>query len=177
MDFKNLVLKRQSDRKYKADKVEKEKIEMCIEASRLAPSACNSQPWTFIMVNNEDLVKEIGKAVSGLGMNTFAKTCPCFVAIVMEKPNFTAKLGCVMKDKDFPLIDIGIAASYFCLQAADIGLGTCTIGWFDEKKVKKLLNIPDKKRVPLLISLGYPDTATRQKIRKDKEKMCKENSY
>jgi nitroreductase len=111
MDFKELVLKRQSDRKYKADKVEKEKIEMCIEASRLAPSACNSQPWTFIVVNDEDLVKEIGKAVSGLGMNTFAKTCPCFVAIVMEKPNFSAKLGCVMKDKDFPLIDIGIAAS------------------------------------------------------------------
>lgn len=178
MDFKDLVLYRQSDRKYDENKiVEKEKINQCIEASRLAPSACNSQPWTFVVADDKIVVEQLSKAAANLGMNTFAKHCPVIIAIVMEKANFTAKIGGVMKDKDFPLIDIGFSASYFCLQAADLGLGTCVLGWFDEKKVKKILNIDDKKRVPLLITLGYSLAKTRQKIRKDNNKMCKYNRY
>lgn len=177
MNFKDLILKRQSDRKYTSQKVERDKINLCIEAARLAPSAMNSQPWTFVIVDKEEKVRQIGLAASDMNMNPFAKHAPAFVAIVLEKPGFITRVGCVMKDKDFPLIDIGIAASYFCLQAADIGLGTCQMGWFNEKRVKELLGIPKSKRVPLLISIGYPDTQTRQKARKSTEKMCKDNMY
>lgn len=82
-----------------------------------------------------------------------------------------------MKDKEYPLIDIGIAANQFCLQAADIGLGTCMIGWFDEKKIKKLLDIPSSKRIPILITLGYSDARLREKTRKPIDKMYKQNKY
>nr|MBP8983033.1 nitroreductase family protein [Bacteroidales bacterium] len=83
----------------------------------------------------------------------------------------------VIKDKEFALLDLGIVVNQFCLQAAELGLGSCIIGWFDEPKVKKLLNIPAKKRVPLLIALGYPASKTREKTRKKLEEISSWNSY
>lgn len=177
MDFQTLILKRQSDRKYDSIPVEKGKIMQCIEAARLSPSACNSQPWTFVVVEDEELRLKVEKAASGIGMNSFAAQAPVIIAIVLEKPNFTSKIGSVVKDKEYPLIDIGIAANQFCLQAAELGLGTCMIGWFDEKKVKKLLNVPRSKRIPLLITLGYSLSKQREKTRKPLDKMYKQNKY
>ena len=109
-------------------------------------------------------------------MNKFAVQCPVIVAVVLEKMNFTARIGSVIKDKEYSLLDVGIAVENFCLQAAELGLGTCILGWFDEKKVKKLLGI-GSKRVPLLITLGYPDGETRNKIRKDINTMSSWNKY
>ncbi|MBO7763350.1 MAG: nitroreductase family protein, partial [Bacteroidales bacterium] len=83
----------------------------------------------------------------------------------------------LLKGKEFRLMDIGMAVEHLCLQAADLGLGTCIMGWFDERKVKKALNIPRSRRVPLLISLGYPDTQTRRKIRKSIKEVASWNSY
>lgn len=177
MDFQSLILQRQSDRKYSSTPVEKEKIMQCIEAARLSPSACNSQPWTFIVVEDDELRLKVENAASGLGMNNFATQAPVIIAIVLEKPNLTSKIGSVVKDKEYPLIDIGIAANQFCLQASVLGLGTCMIGWFDEKKVKDLLNVPRSKRIPLLITLGYSLSKQREKIRKPIDKMYKQNKY
>lgn len=87
-----------------------------------------------------------------------------------------AGIGSVIKDKEYSLLDVGIAVEHFCLQAAELGLGTCIMGWFDEKNVKKLLGIGNR-RVPLLISLGYPAAPTRKKARKDIEKMSSWNKY
>ena len=112
-----------------------------------------------------------------MGMNNFVSQAPVIIAIVLERPNIISKIGSVMKDKEYPLIDIGIAANQFCLQAADIGLGTCIIGWFDEKKIKKLLDIPSSKRIPILITLGYSDARLREKTRKPIDKMYKQNKY
>lgn len=177
MDFQSLILQRQSVRKYDSTPVEKEKIMQCIEAARLSPSACNSQPWTFVVVEDEELRFKVEKAATGFGMNTFTTQAPVVVAIVLEKPNFTSKIGSVMKDKEYTLMDIGIAASQFCLQASELGLGTCMVGWFDEKKVKSLLDIPRSKRIPLLITLGYSLSKQREKIRKPVDKMYKQNKY
>ncbi|MFA7082874.1 MAG: nitroreductase family protein, partial [Bacteroidales bacterium] len=157
MEFQELILKRQSDRKYLSTQVEEDKILKCIDAARLSPSACNAQPWTFVVVEEDNLRLEVEKAASGMGMNNFAVQAPVVIAIVLEKPNFTSKIGSVIKDKEYPLIDIGIAANQFCLQATELGLGTCILGWFDEKKIKKLLNVPSSKRIPILITLGYSD--------------------
>ena len=74
-------------------------------------------------------------------------------------------------------MDVGMAVENFCLQAADLGLGTCIMGWFNEKKVAGLLGIPRSKRVPLLISLGYPDAPLRQKVRKPLEEIASWNGY
>ena len=157
-NFLELVKKRQSVRKYSATSVHRDKIERCLEAARLAPSACNSQPWSFIVVDDQELKNKIAeKATSQLiKMNTFTKQAPVMVAVITEKSNLTAKIGGLIKDKQYNLMDVGIAVSHFCLQAAEEGLGTCILGWFDEKGVKKLLGISRKKSIDLIITLGYP---------------------
>lgn len=176
MNLSELIQKRQSDRKYELRPVSREMVMKCLEAARLAPSACNSQPWKFVVVDDVALLPQMGAAAAGMGMNGFAREVPVIVAVVLEKMNLTARIGSVIKDKEYSLLDVGIAVEHFCLQAAELGLGTCIMGWFDEKKVKKLLGIKGK-RVPLLISLGYPAGETRKKARKSLEEMSSWNQY
>ncbi|MFW5793407.1 MAG: nitroreductase family protein [Bacteroidota bacterium] len=179
MDFYNLCKHRQSTRKYSSKPVEKEKILKIIESSRLAPSACNSQPWKFVVVDNPELKDKISHSSYGsvLRFNRFAAEAPVMVALVVEPPKMLAKIGGVLKDKDFYLMDIGVVASFFSLQAAELGLGSCMLGWFDEAKVKKLLKIPAKKRVALLFTLGYEAGKQRKKIRKSFDEICSFNQY
>ncbi len=175
----DLLKYRQSDRAYLPTPVEKEKLERILEAARVAPSACNAQPWKFVIVDQEDLKNKIADCTSSkiLGMNHFTKQAPIHIVIIEEKANFTSSAGSLIKNKTFPLIDIGIAAEHMCLQAAAEGLGTCMLGWFNEPKVKKLLNIPKSKRVPLIITLGYPASETREKRRKDIDDIVSYNTY
>lgn len=177
MTYKELLLKRQSDRKYEERAVENDKLEACLEAARLSPSACNSQPWTFVVVNEAEVLQQMRKATADMALNRFIHQVPVIVAVVLEKANFTSSIGSVIKDKEYTLLDLGIAANNFCMQATELGLGTCMIGWFDEKKVKQILNVPTAKRVPLLIAVGYSAAATRKKIRKPIDKIRRYNSY
>lgn len=177
MTYKELLLKRQSDRKYEERTVENDKLEACLEAARLSPSACNSQPWTFVVVNEPEILQQMRKATADMALNRFIHQVPVIVAVVLEKANFTSSIGSVIKDKEYTLLDLGIAANNFCMQATELGLGTCMIGWFDEKKVKQILNVPTAKRVPLLIAVGYSAAATRKKIRKPMDKIRRYNSY
>ena len=177
MNFHELVLKRQSTRKYSGESVDRKLVSECMEAARLAPSACNSQPWHFIAVDDRQKIEEMGKAAASLGMNGFAAGVPVMVAVVLEKMNFTAKVGSMLKNKDYCMLDLGIAVEHFCLQATELGLGTCILGWFDEKKVAKLLGVPKNKRIPLLITLGWPDCEIRNKVRKPVEEISSWNEY
>jgi nitroreductase len=180
MDILPSIQKRYSVRKYANQPVEQEKIERCLEAARLAPSACNAQPWTFVVVDKPELKNEVAQTAraSTLGMNKFAAEAPVIIAIVMEPANITSTLGSKIKRKHYPLIDIGIATEHFCLQAAEEDLGTCMIGWLNEKKAKKLLGVPSSKRIPLLISLGYPqDQKEKTKQRKPFDKVVRYNKY
>ncbi len=177
-DFLQLALSRQSDRAYDKERpVEPEKLERILEAGRMAPSACNAQPWKFIVVTDNELTRKIGKAAAGLGMNKFAKDAPVHILIVEESANITSLLGGKVKGKYFPLIDIGIAASHLSLAAESEGLGSCILGWFDEKEIKRLLGVPSSKRVLLDITIGYPVKGKRKKIRKPKEKVISYNKY
>ena len=160
--------------------VETVKIERCIEAARLAPSACNSQPWRFIVVDEPTLKNQLADLTADrwLPLNHWTKQAPVHVVIVVEAAKLTSRIGAVVKKRDFPWIDVGIAAEHFCLQAAAQGLGTCMLGWFKEEKVKQLLNIPAAKRVGLLITLGYPaDEQIRPKIRKPMDEIHCWNRY
>lgn len=181
MTFLELVIKRQSDRKYTNKEVDREIINRCLEAARLAPSASNSQPWTFIVVDEPVLKNKVANKTFGplKTFNKFVPQAPVIVAIVMEKPKLITEAGGRIKKKEYPLIDIGIAAEHFCLQAAEEGLGTCMLGWFDEKAIKKLISVPKSKSIPLLITLGYTSDnyRTRNKIRKSSEEIIKYNSY
>ncbi len=180
LDFLELARKRQSVRSYRIQPVEDEILHRCIEAARLAPSACNSQPWKFIVVTDTGLRHKVADATSNriLPLNHFTKEAPVLVVVVREKPNFTSRMGEIIKDKTFTLIDLGIATIHFCLQAAAEGLGTCILGWFDESRVKKLLKIPRSKRAELIITVGYPKSdKIRDKKRKDFQEIVSFDSY
>ena len=176
VSFAELAKMRQSDRKYKNQPVEKEKLIQCLETARISPSANNSQPWKFIVVDDFEKKEQIAECSIGLGMNKFTHQCPVLVAVVLEQQNFMSTIGSMIKNKNHSLFDIGIAVNQFCLQAADLGLGTCIIGWFDEKKIKKILGVRNR-RIPLLISVGYPDAPTRDKVRKPLDVMSSWNEY
>ena len=182
MDFSVLLQSRQSVRRYSDKPIEPEKIDQLIEAVRLAPSASNSQPWKLILVTEPSLREQVALATFSplVSFNKFVPQAPALAVLVIEKPKIITQIGGRLKDRDFPLIDIGIAAEHFCLQAAELGLGTCMLGWFDEPTVQNLLNIPKNRRIGLLITLGYSEDPTappRPKIRKPMEEMCSFNRY
>ena len=114
-----------------------------------------------------------------ISFNKFAPQAPVLAVLTIEKPKVITQIGGRLKDREFPLIDIGIAASHFCLQAAELGLGTCMLGWFDEVAIQELLQIPKTTRIGLVITLGYApeDYPLRKKIRKPAEEMSGFNGY
>lgn len=181
MSLNDLILARQSVRRYADRPVETEKINQCLEAARLAPSASNSQPWKYIVVNEEPLRMDVAKATfSDIQLiNKFTLQAPVMVVIVIEKARWFTRLAMQVKNKEWPLIDIGITATHFCLRATELGLGTCMIGWFDEKRIQKLLNIPSDKSIGLVISLGYAEEGyrLRQKVRRAPEEIITWNRY
>ena len=177
MNFEELILKRQSDRRYLPDPVAKEDIVKCLEAARMSPSACNSQPWKFVVVDDKEKLAVMSEAAEGFGMNRFTHNVPVMIAVVLEKMNASARLGSLVKRKDYCMLDLGMAVEHFCLQAADLGLGTCIMGWFDEKRIKQILGVPDSRRVQLLISLGHPSGPTRVKARKPLDEISSWNKY
>jgi nitroreductase len=180
MNFIDLVNRRQSVRQYADKPVDREKIEACLEAARLAPSTSNSQPWKFIVVDDPDLTAIVAEETVApfRWFNTFADQVPVLVAVTADKVSIKAKTGQFLRRFDFGLIDIGIATEHFCLQATELGLGTCILGWFHEKAVIKLLDIPRNKRVYLMIALGYPrDERVRGKRRKPLAEVRSYNRY
>lgn len=167
-DFLELVNRRQSCRSYIDKPVEREKLIKCMEAARVAPSACNSQPWHFIIVNNRELSEKVSECIRDSIMNKFTKECHTFIIAVEERGNITSRAGELIKKQDFRATDVAIACEHICLMAEELGLGTCILGWFNEKGIKKLLNINKDKRVRLIISMGYPaDNKIRNKVRKN----------
>ncbi|MBK7710484.1 MAG: nitroreductase family protein [Bacteroidales bacterium] len=174
-----LITSRQSDRKYESKPVEKEKLERIIEAARVSPSANNAQPWKFIVTTDPGLLNEIAAAASSkaLGMNSFVVQAPVQIIVVREKADILTRAGSALKKRDYSLIDIGIASENICLQAEAEGLGSCMIGWFDEKQVKKILGIPAARRVELIITIGYTAGSKREKKRKPMEETVSYNKY
>ena len=130
--FFELIAKRESCRNYSEKEVEREKLERCIEAARLAPSACNSQPWSFTVVNSPELAPQVPSCLQEMGMNKFTDKCPAFIIIAEEKATLSARLGGKVKDQKYAPIDIGLATAQLCLAATQQGLSTCIMGWFNE---------------------------------------------
>lgn len=167
MDYFEAIQRRQSCRDFRAQPVERDKLIRCLQAAQIAPSACNSQPYSFIAVTQDDLAQKTAQCLQGAGMNKFVSTCGCFVIVVEEKANLSARVGAMRKQQDYTSVDIGIAAIQFCLAATAQSLSTCMLGWFDEGKLKALHGIDAGKRVRLVLCVGYArDEAVREKSRK-----------
>lgn len=181
MKFLDLVRQRQSVRKYIDKPVEREKVLNCIEAARLAPSASNGQPWKFVVVDEPGMLARVAAKTTGpfWSFNNFVPQSKVIVAIVIEKMKPITRAGAAIKDKEYAQYDVGIAAEHFCLQAAEEGLGTCMLGWFDERGVKELLGVPADKRIGLLVTVGYPPEGyrLREKIRKPLDEVLSFNKY
>ena len=153
MNFTEIAKNRYSCRSYDAKKqVEEEKIKAILESACLAPSACNSQPYHFTVCKGGK-AKEVAKATQGMGMNKFTTDAPVMIVISEESYNKTAGIGAKLKNNDYRSIDIGIAAAYLTAEATAQGLGTCILGWFDDKKIREICGL--KNSVRLVISLGY----------------------
>lgn len=167
MDFLDIANARQSCRSYdEGREVEQEKLDAILEAARLAPSACNGQPY-HLTVCTGDLAKEVAAATMGMGMNKFASQAPVLIVISEEPYVKSAAVGAKLKKNDYRSIDIGIAAAYLTAEAATQGLSTCILGWLDDEKLRKLCNL--KYPVRLVITLGYAKKTDelRQKKRKN----------
>ena len=169
MNFMNIAETRQSCRAYDESRiVEREKLDAILEAARLAPSACNGQPYHFTVCKG-DLAREIAKATQGLGMNKFASQAPVLI-VLSEMPYVkSAAMGAKVKNNDYRSIDIGITAAYLTAEATAQGLGTCILGWFDDDQIRKLCNLSYPVR--LVITVGYPKENT---IRPKKRKALSE---
>lgn len=166
MDFLEVARSRQSCRAYDHTRpVEREKLQACLEALRLAPSACNAQPYRLTVAQGE-IARQVGAATRSMGMNGFTKDVPVFLVIAESAYNLTASAGARVKGQDYRSVDIGIAAAYFTAEAQTQGLAACILGWFDEKKLQQILRTSGHIR--LVISVGYAKAgdALRQKKRK-----------
>ena len=153
MNFTEIAQNRQSCRSYDpARAVEEEKLSAILESARLAPSACNGQPY-HITVCKGEAAKEAAKATQGMGMNKFATDAPVLL-VISERPYVaTAAVGAKVKGNDYRSIDIGILAAYITAEAAAQGLSTCILGWLDDKRLRALCHL--EAPVRLVITLGY----------------------
>ena len=167
MNFMEIAQTRQSCRSYDENRaIEQKKLDAVLEAVRLAPSACNGQPYRLTVCHG-DVAKAVAKSTMGMGMNKFASQAP-IVIVISEAPYVrTAALGAKVKGNDYRSIDIGIAAAYLTAEAAAQGLGTCILGWLDDEKIRAICNLDSPVR--LVVTLGYPKESDTLRAKKRKE--------
>ena len=171
MNFTEIANQRQSCRSYnEARPVEPEKLEAILRSVRLAPSACNGQPYHLTVCRGET-AKAVAKATQGMGMNKFASQAPVLI-VISEKPyNKTAALGAKVKNNDYRSIDIGIVTAYLTAEATAQGLSTCILGWLDDEKLRSICGLDAPVR--LVVTLGYAaeNDTLRAKKRKDMDEL------
>ena len=166
MNFTEIAENRQSCRNYDPEKaVAKEAIDAILASARLAPSACNGQPY-HITVCQGNAAKKVANAVQGMGMNKFASDAPVMIVISEEPYVASAALGAKVKGNDYRSIDIGILAANLTLAATEEGIGSCILGWLDDGALRELLSLD--RPVRLVIALGYPSEGDKQREKKRK---------
>ena len=150
MDIYETVRERTSIREYKTDPIEEDKLERILDAARLAPSGKNGQPWTFIVVKDEETRKKLVPACKG---QEFVGQAPVVVVACGLEERAYKKMGGYWNS--MPL-DIGIAIEHLMLAAVSEGLGTCWIGAFFEEQVREILGVPEGVKIVALTPVGYP---------------------
>jgi nitroreductase len=175
--FLKLISRRRSIRRYKPLPVEKEKLLACLEAARLAPSACNAQPFTFVVVDDPSLKEKLAEAAfSGIySPCKFAAQAGALVVVLARKGKLSAWLGNQVRDTNFRLMDIGIAGEHFALAAEEQGLATCWLGWFNAKAAAKAVGAPAGCKAEVMFSVGYADEDPPARKKKSLEEMSSFN--
>jgi nitroreductase len=175
-----VIRSRRSVRAFADRSVERQLILECVEAARFAPSACNIQPRRFLVVDEPGLKEKLASAASsGVYRATrFAAGAPVLVVILSRFDWFVQGAGRQIQGTQYHLLDAGIAGEHFILRAAELGLGTCWIGWYHRRKVRRVLRIPRRYRVCAMIALGWPadDFTPKEKQRRSKDSLVSFNS-
>ncbi len=155
--FMDLVRSRRSIRRFLDRPVEREKITVCLEAARLAPSAHNAQPARYIVIDAPELKEDVCRAAfSGIySMCRFAAQAPVMIVILAKTSVVAHQLAPGLQGVPFHFVDIGIAGEHFILQAEELGLSTCWIGWFNGRKVRKALKVPRRYKIVALLPVGH----------------------
>ncbi|MGD8536433.1 MAG: nitroreductase family protein [Candidatus Aminicenantes bacterium] len=168
--FQELVKSRRSVRRYLDKPVEREKILTCIEAARLAPSADNVQPWRFLIIDEPELKIQYAKEIfSGIySISKFAEKAPVLIVILARLDIIANRIGKQIQNIQYYLLDIGIAGEHIVLQAQELGLGTCWIGWFNIRKARKFLKIPRKYKIVSMLAMGYFEKRPRKEKKRKK---------
>jgi nitroreductase len=158
LTFLELVNARVSVRTFQQKPVERELLMQCVEAARLAPSAENAQPWRFLIIDDPEVKRRLARhAFSGIYRATkWAEQAPVLVVLFARLDIVANRLGKLITGIPYYLLDLGISGEHFVLQAQALGLGSCWIGWFSAKGVKKALNVPRSYRPVSIIAVGYP---------------------
>ncbi len=178
--FLQLCQRRRSVRRFSEQPVEREKLKLCLEAARLAPSADNGQPWRFLVFDQPEKKRALADAVfTGVfaASRHFARA-PVLVALLIKESFLINRLGGGAAGTPFQFVDAGIAGEHFVLAAAEQGLGTCWIGWFDTRALLKHLGLKRGYRAVALIAVGYPaaDVGERTPKRKPLDEIAFWNS-
>jgi nitroreductase len=158
----SVLARRTSCRAYSAAPVPQTALEQILEAARLAPSACNQQPWRFAVVREAAARRRLVEQgfLPGLKM-LWALEAPIQVVVGMQTSFITHRLAASVSGVDYPWVDIGIAGEHLVLAAAELGLGTCWIGWIKPAEVRRIVGWPASIRATAIITVGYPlDAAT-----------------
>jgi len=158
--FQRILGGRRSIRRYLETPVEPEKLRACLEAARVAPSAHNVQPWRFIVVDEPGLKDRLAAAAfSGIYSGSkFAARAPVILVLLAKPGGAAVRAGSKLLGIPFHFLDMGIAGEHVVLQAEELGLATCWMGWFDHRRVRKALAIPRGFKIVALMPLGYAET-------------------
>ena len=175
MNFYEIAQERHSCRKYDTSReIEQEKLEAILASARIAPSACNSQPYLLTLCRGETVAKvAMAKNASSEGINEFVADAKA-VIVISEQPVVVSPVMVErMADQNFRDIDIGIVAAYITAEATAQGLGSSIVGLFDDMTIREICGLDTPVR--LLITLGYEraDVVRREKRRKDADTLIR----
>ncbi len=171
MHVKQAINNRYSERTYKPDKPSAEEVYELLDAGRLAPSACNKQPWKFIVVSEADNLKKIAETYP---REWFAKV-PMLIVICGEHAEAWKRTA--TDNKDHTDIDVAIAVDHITLRAVELGLATCWICAFNPNEIAKILKLPIGTEPVAILSVGYPNGKIPEKKRKNLDEIVYSEEY
>ena len=172
--FQKILRGRRSIRRYLPTPIEPEKLRACLEAARIAPSAHNVQPWRFVVVDEPALKDRLAaEAFAGIYRGSrFAAKAPVILVLLAKRTFVAHHVGGRFQRVPYFYIDMGIAGEHIVLQAEELGLATCWMGWFSRRKVRKVLNIPRRIKIVAMMPIGYAEKRpTREPPRKAYEEI------
>ena len=183
MDFLDVMQNRKSCRSYIPGKtVSREILIKIVEAGRLTPSACNSQPWKFIVIDSDEAKAKLCDAIVVSNGSTGAPwrhQVSAFIVLVEQKADVKPIIiDHYHNSQHFAQGDIGAACMNMCHEADSLGIANCIIGMNDQEKMEKYFDIPKECAVRLVLALGYSDSDKKiTKIRKDFDEVCSFNHW